>query len=132
MNYVRIVKNRQLSFFFFLPLLLVQCLPEHMYRPFCPSVIWLLCARSSSKRQSDQHRKESREEQEEKKRRRKPTTDTRVQLTGQILEPMKQVCVCACILLRTCTLFLVSYFNAYAGARCLSFSFYSTPREQCV
>jgi hypothetical protein len=110
-------------FFFFLFYLLSVC-PNTCVVRFV-LLQYDYCAHSSSKweRTNDIERKGKKKEEESQQQ-------NRVQLTGQILEPMKQVCVRVYAFFRflSRSLFL---FHAYARAMFV-FLFYSTPREQCV
>jgi hypothetical protein len=102
---------------------------------FCPNT----CTVRFALLQYDYYARSSSKWEEERERAndigRKGKKQNRVQLTGQILEPMKQVCMYVHEFFRflSVSLFpLLSFYFMHTHERCLSFLFYSTPREQCV
>lgn len=102
-------KNRRFSFFF-LSLSLSSFTFARIHAssvlPFChPTTVPV--RRRVNERRREKEKKKKKSERCRKKRRGKKNVNieqNRVQLTGQILEPMKQVYACACILFHSLSL----------------------------
>jgi flagellar biosynthesis component FlhA len=125
MNYARIVKNRQLSFFsssLSLLLYMVSACPNICIVRFA-LLQYDYYARSSSSKYARE-----RKEEEEK---RKSTTEKGSTHRTNTCEPMKQVSVCACMHSFFPPLSL-ALFHAHARAIVVFFLFYPTPKEQRV